>query len=135
MKHLRLLAACLALVALSCGGGKSAVNGKVSYKGKPLVCGTISFYYPDNTSVDGGIDPDGNFTIINAKPGKAKVTVVSNRPAGADPRAAGRGGAPAGPVADPAKWFEIPPKYNDPATTDKEVELKSGPNLINIDLD
>lgn len=136
MKLIRLLAVGAMVGLLGCGASTSKVTGKVTHKGKNLICGTVSFHYPDNSVIDGPIDPNGVYSIHLAKPGDVTITVSTFKPQPPDPRAAGRG-APATTAAplDPNLWFPIPEKYGDPAQSGKKATVKGGTSTIDIDLE
>ncbi|MBX7104714.1 MAG: hypothetical protein K1X57_11575 [Gemmataceae bacterium] len=134
MKSARIAMICLFFAATGCGASQSKITGKVTFKTKPLICGSVQFVIGDST-FESPIGTDGSYSIPNAKTGEAKIAVVSNKPVPVDPRAAGRGGASGATPPDPAQWFAIPDKYNDIATSGKTATVKGGPNTINIDLD
>src|SRR5262245_38747950 len=120
---------------LGCGSDHSVVSGKVTYQGKPLICGTVSYHFDDNTMFSGGISPDGNYYIPTCGRGHARVTVTTSRPP-AIPANLGRGDPPDPKTTpDPSKWFEIPSKYGNPETSSKEVNVSAGRNSIDITLD
>jgi hypothetical protein len=133
--------ACFSLVVttflVGCGGGGTCeVSGKISSKGKMLVCGTINLVGPKGESAAGAIEADGTFFIPMAPTGVVKVGVISEKPVVI--KTVVKQGAPAPPPQpgpDPNKWFPIDAKYADPATSGKEITLKSGSNTINIDLE
>src|SRR5205814_6625446 len=56
------VAALVALAATGCGG-RGDVSGKVTYKGKPLVGGTVQFEACDNVLKQGNINGDGTYSL------------------------------------------------------------------------
>ncbi len=156
----RILAARLAPAALlcalaGCGGKASDVTGVVTYKGKPLAMGNVSFVGPDGIPRTGMIGPDGRYAVSGVALGVAKVTVSSPNPAAA---AGGRGGAgrkggegrggkgregapkeaaPESPPPDAelAKlWVAIPEAYSDPMKSSLSTAVQSGINTYDIPL-
>jgi hypothetical protein len=121
-----------------CGseGGTCTINGKISSKGKPLICGMINLVGPKGETAAGAIEADGTFFVPNAPTGLVKVGVISEKPVVF--KAVVKEGAPAPPIPagpDVNKWFPIDAKYADPKTSGKEITLKSGTNAIDIDLE
>jgi hypothetical protein len=111
-----------------CGnGGGGKVTGAVTFKGKPVVSGTVMFHYADGGRNDARI-VDGSYTMDNVKPGAVRITIESPKPG--PPR--GKEGTAAGP--DPSKWFPIDVKYAHPDTSGKEATIK-GNDKVDINLD
>jgi len=78
-------ASVLALLGLlpllaSCGRGWGHVSGTVSYQGKPLPNGTITFYDEANQAVSGHIEADGKYAVSKVAAGKVKITVTAPMP-------------------------------------------------------
>jgi hypothetical protein len=106
----------------------------VNFQGKPLPNGIVQFYGPDGKPAAAGDIFEGNYTAPKVPYGVNKVTVTTNAgPAGPGslPPApsAGLGNMPgsAAPVA-------IPAKYKDPEQSGLSVDVKSGRQTYNIDL-
>jgi len=122
-----------------CGGSKSCtVEGKVTFQGKLLVCGVVNLYGAEGAFAAGGIDPDGNFTVRDAPIGSVKISVVSDKPVpmnAEDSKKPPAGSAPPARMPDPAKWFPIDAKYNDPETSGKVANLTGGKNTVDITLE
>jgi hypothetical protein len=70
-----------ALLLSGCGGGVGDVSGKITYKGKPVVYGSVSFVGADGIPRGARINPDGTYTVKDVGVGEAKITVVSDLPA------------------------------------------------------
>jgi hypothetical protein len=122
------VAAPLLLLVGGCGpsGGVSAVEtvpvkGKVTYKGKPLTKGVVTFE-PRNSgrTATGQIGPDGDFELTTLKkgdgaaPGKHRVSVSGTGPT--------------------AKAEVIPIKYAEVNTSKLEVEVAKDKTEYPIDL-
>jgi hypothetical protein len=145
------VAAFAGLLALTsgCGGGVGEVSGKITYKNKAVVYGSIAFIGPDGTPRTSRINPDGSYSVKDVAVGEAKIVIISELPA---PNPGGRttaGPLPAdGPkeeprrdspvVVDPEvakKWFPIPLDLGDTAKTKLRFTVKRGPNSHDIKID
>src|SRR5439155_22358434 len=105
----------MALLTLIVGcGGKGDVTGQVSYKGKPLVCGTVQFEASDKTFKQGIINRDGSYVIEGVPVGEAKVAVNNPNPNSGDFQPLQREGRPPPPPRPVIQgWFQIPAEYQD----------------------
>jgi hypothetical protein len=131
------------LVAASGCTSRSPVSGQVTYKGKPVVWGTVTVIASDNIQYATQIKPDGTYTIPNVPTGPARFAVSSPNPDGTargGPAAANGGagdrGAPGegGPPNPPAgAWFPLPEKYNDAAKSGLTGTVGSGAVDLNLD--
>lgn len=124
----------LALVFVGCGGNQhrtAKVNGKVTYKGKPVPNGTVTFI-PEagGPSATGEIQSDGTFSMTTyssgdgAVLGKHKVVIAAMQDMG------DRLPEDRNPLPPPI----VPTKYTSPATTDLTTEVKDGENTPVFDL-
>jgi hypothetical protein len=70
----------LSAVVLSlCGcSSKAKVSGTVTYNGKPLPAGKITFIGPDNTPSDPANIDNGRYTVSNAPVGECKIKVETS---------------------------------------------------------
>src|SRR5438132_3725963 len=75
-------------------GGKGDVSGQVTFKGKPLVFGTVQFEANDKTFKQGNINRDGTYSIDGVPVGEAKVAVNSPNPKSGDFQPLQREGRP-----------------------------------------
>jgi hypothetical protein len=127
-------AALLTLAAIGCGG-RGDVSGKVTYKGKPLVWGTVQFEGSDGVVKHGNIQPDGTYTVEAVATGNVKAAVSSLNPQSSDFQPIQREGqAPRKPRPEVKGWFPIPDKYDTPFKSGLTYEIKRGQNTIDIDL-
>jgi hypothetical protein len=127
-------AALLTLAAIGCGG-RGDVSGKVSYKGKLLVWGTVQFEGSDGIVKHGNIKPDGTYTVESVATGDAKAAVSSVNPQSSDFQPIQREGqAPRKPRPEVKGWFPIPEKYDTPSKSGLTYTIKGGTNTIDIDL-
>src|SRR5262249_18749728 len=68
----------LASVTVAAGGAtpQGEVGGKVSYKGKPLEFGAVTFFSGDGTSHQAEIQPDGSYSLKGVPAGLTRVAVA-----------------------------------------------------------
>jgi hypothetical protein len=126
--------ALLPLAALGCAG-KGDVSGRVTYKGKPLVWGTVQFEGSDKLLKQGNINSDGTYTVQGVATGEAKVAVSSINPKSSDFVPMQREGAPPPkPRPEVKGWFPIPEKYDTPFKSGLTYTIKRGENKIDIEL-
>jgi hypothetical protein len=101
--------------------GPVRVVGRVTYKGRPLAGGWVTFNYEGPGQREGvgvTIRPDGTYDVVTGlEPGRYRVAIVPPK----DP--AGRSEFPA-----------IPGRYTDMNTSDLTIEVKPGPQEANFDL-
>jgi hypothetical protein len=124
--------AAVALCLAGCGGGSGTVpvRGTVTFKGKPVPSGTITFIPDAGPHATGEIGPDGTYTLTTYKagdgavPGSYKVVVVAMQDTSA------RLPEERTPLPPPI----VPTKYTSVATTDLTAQVKDGENTINFDL-
>jgi hypothetical protein len=127
----------LALAAAGCQG-KGDVSGKVSYKGKPLVWGTVTFEGKDGGLHYCNIASDGSYSVSGVAIGEAKVAVSSINPKSSDFVAIQREGSkkpPPPPRPAVTGWFPIPAKYDTPFKSGLVYAIKGGENQIDIVLE
>src|SRR5438105_2273574 len=62
-----------------CGGGRitSTVTGTVSYQGKPVPAGKVSFYGPNDQVASALIGEDGSYEAMNVPLGTVRVAVTT----------------------------------------------------------
>lgn len=140
---------CGILLAEGCGGGKGVVSGKVLYKGKPVLGGSVSFIPQAGGAMSSPIEEDGSYTIRNIPTGTAKITVETEsfRPPLVNVPAGGGGVSPdfmkknlekMNPqMADPQRakrYVKIPAEYSNPDTSTLTYAVKSGKQEHDIDL-
>jgi hypothetical protein len=140
--RLPLLAAGVLVAAAGCSS-RATVSGKVTYKGKPVVWGTVTAIASDGVQYAAQINPDGTYSIANVPTGPARFAVSSPNPDGSargGPAAAKGGagdrgdGAEAGPPnPPPGAWFPIPDQYSDPARSGLTATIGSAPVDLNLE--
>ena len=106
MNHAHYRVLCFIVLLVACAGcvgtGTGDVTGVVTYRGKPLPAGTISFYDATRGVWSSAIGPDGSYSVAGIPTGTARIAVVT-------PMAISMPGAP-----PPPKSVPIPAKYADP---------------------
>jgi hypothetical protein len=122
----------LTLVAVGCAG-RGDVSGKVTYKGKALVFGTVQMEAADKTFKQVNIESDGSFAIPGVPVGEARIAVSSANPHSSDfqPLHAGPRFQPAKPVTG---WFPIPSEYQDINKSPLTYTVNRGLNTYDIEL-
>ena len=124
----------LSLAATGCAG-QGDVSGKVSYKGKPLVWGTVQFEGSDNQIRQANINSDGTYVIRGVAVGQAKVAVSSINPQSSDFQMRQvEGKPPPKPRPKVQGWFPIPEKYDTPYKSGLVYTIKRGENTFDIEL-
>ena len=124
-------AAVLALAGCGSNQLKTAVvRGTVTYKGKPVPNGTISFVPTSGPSATGEIQPDGSYVLTTYRKGDGAVlgphTVVIVAMQDMSDRL---------PEArQPLPPAIIPLKYTSLATSDLKADVENKENTINFDL-
>src|SRR5262245_39366505 len=84
MRCKRALAALLTAVALAIivgcqGATTSEVSGTVSYDGKPVERGTITFWSEDGNSTGGGVIQDGRYVARSVPIGPTVVVIIGDK--------------------------------------------------------
>jgi hypothetical protein len=132
------------LLCLGCGGRKGEVSGKVTYRGKPLPAGAVTFFGPGDQMVgSAAIFADGAYRIPKVPVGPVRITVSA--PATIrDPKAPQRKG---GKRIDPhdrkaieeAKKslirLDVPSKFGLPDQSGLTYTVQPGSQEHNIDLE
>jgi hypothetical protein len=124
------------LTAISLAGCKPGpaigeVRGKVTYKGKPVSEGTITFINPSGGgSGDAQLGPDGSYEIKGGLVVGDYIVIVTPliHYVDTDP-----GKTPPSPEEKPAP--NIPRKYRAQASSPLKATVKEGPNTFNFDMD
>jgi hypothetical protein len=73
-----------ALLSEGCGKPKGSVSGQVTYNGKPLKTGFVTFVPEKGPAVDSPIDGEGNYHVKNVPVGTAKIGVRSEAAANSE---------------------------------------------------
>jgi hypothetical protein len=117
-----------------CGGEKKKTNivrGKVTFNGKEVPNGTITFFPESGPTASGEIQPDGSYTLTTYKSGDGaiegpyKVVIVAQQDQSSrlpEDR-------------NPLPPTIVPDKYTSIATTDLRAEVKAGENTFDFHLE
>jgi hypothetical protein len=124
----------IALLSTGCGDGKVRVRGTVTFDGKPVEHGVISFEPADGRGPNtGGVIADGHFELSGAAeaiPGVKIVRIRASRPTGRKIESGPP--APPGTLVDELEAF-IPARYNAKSTL--TTEIRAGKvNDVSFDL-
>ena len=145
----------LVLLALAgCGSGTGAVTGRVTFRGKPVVSGSVLMMGADNKLVSGPLDAEGRYALNSVPLGTVQVALVSPNPNPPPPPLLRRllkrrekemklleekkdvkdPPAPAAPKADRRKWFPLPKQYELADTSGITTTIHEGDNTFDIEL-
>jgi hypothetical protein len=135
-----------ALVLMGCKS-QGTVHGTVTYGNQKIRVGRVSVVVSNAQPQSAIIKDDGTYEITGVPVGEGKVVVESREPV--NPTMGGGGktiesmppemrekmGNPQKKYQDAlAKWIKIPDKYADQNKTPLNLEVKSGDNEFNINL-
>lgn len=132
---------------LGCDSGPptAPVHGKVTYKGKPVSTGTVTFYpTTGGRPAVGSINEDGTYELARKARGDGvilgdyKVTieaVEAGTPAEQPASLTGELGTAAGAGMSTPPTYLVPEKYSVQETSDLTKTVESGDNEINFDLE
>jgi hypothetical protein len=110
------------LSCLGCGdNGLSTVSGTVTYCGKPVTGGVITFLLVENdrelTRMFGGIDHEGNFRITDVPRGRLLVGIETETTKATIDYV--------GQEHTMLRYIPIPTKYSDPYTSGLSCDVQS----------
>lgn len=124
--------AALAAALVGCSGRGDA-TGKVTYKDKAVVFGTVLFLGRDGPR-QGNIAPDGSYTVRGIATGQARVAVNSPDAKGIQLYPNKNPKYKQEPYVSPPGWFPIPKQYESVETSGLVYTIRGGTNTINIEL-
>jgi len=147
----RALMAALVFVAATgmagCGSHpRGRIHGVITYQGKPVTFGTVTFFGLDNMTYMADLNPDGTYSMAGVPQGTVRVCVQQPPPRptprplspgsrGPDPeegKKAKLAAAPKPPAGDQGP--RIPAKYADPKTSGLSLELTGPDQEWSVDL-
>lgn len=111
--------------------GRGDVSGSVSHSGKTVWTGSVLAVGLDGIVKSSPI-VDGTFMIRDLPTGDVKFLVNSPDPGTIVVMARKKENLP--PPQDRSRWFPVPAKYGDFATSGLTFQVKKGPNQLSIDL-
>ncbi len=129
----RILVGGIALLALTAIGCRGNVSGKVTYKDKPVVFGTVLIQGRDGLR-QGNIAPDGTYSVRDVATGEARVAVNSPNPKGIQLYPNKNPQYKQEPYPDVPGWFALPKHYEAVESSGLTYTIKGGSNTINIEL-
>jgi hypothetical protein len=131
--------------ATGCGGSYTDVTGKVTYRDRPVVYGTVSVIGPDQKTYYGVINQDGTFTVPRVPAGAVKIGVYSPDPYFDPPISAAEkakaeearraSGIPIAPKPPKGMWFRLPGKYADPLSSGLTADVSAQTGALDLRLD
>ncbi len=127
------LSACLLVCSVGCGSDRpktAVVRGKVTYRGKAVPNGTISFVPASGPTATGEIGPDGSYTLTTFRKGDGAVLGAHRVVITAMQDSSTRLPEERNPLPPPI----VPLKYTSIATTDLKVEVKDQENVHDFPL-
>jgi hypothetical protein len=115
------------------------VSGKVSYQGRTVTHGSVTFVSSDRHARSGVILPDGSYTVEDVHPGEVKVAVASRDPNKGTSIL--RGGKPPNrnksdrvSEARATGWFPLPRDFEDPEKSGLGCTIGTGTISHDIEL-
>lgn len=135
----------LLAAAAGCGGKSRAdVTGTVTYRGRPVVSGSVVVIASDQMPYYGTIQTDGSFTVRQVPVGPVRLGVHSPDPyyeppappeVKADLEARRqKAGIELPPKPPKGAWFKIPSRYGEPSQSGLTGEVKAPACTINCSL-
>lgn len=132
----------IAVFVSGCGPAWTDVSGKVSFRDRPVVTGTVTGIGSDQMTYYAPIELDGTFTFTKVPVGPVRFGVFSPDPYFEPPvsaeikariqearRAAGEVDRPRPPRG---KWMRLPAKYADPLCSGLTIEITAAQEPIHL---
>ena len=140
------VAAALVVASLGCGGPRRGdINGKVTFRGQPVVWGSVVVIGPDRMPYYGTIQLDGTYTVRQVPVGPVRLGVNSPDPSfkrelPADQKKEleeqrQRAGLPERVPPPKGAWFRIPDHYADPQKSGLTGEVTAPSVTIDLTLE
>jgi hypothetical protein len=125
----------VSFLAAGCGGANTgAVSGTVTYKGKPVENGVVTFWGADNRAAFSPLE-NGTYRIADAPVGPVKITVQADLPAEEFEDAPLTPQTKKVPKKRPPPAVKPPSKYADPEKSGLTFTVQPGSQEHNIALD
>src|SRR5262245_40926742 len=142
VKPLGILGTIGLLFLAGCGNPPAGtVRGKVTYKGKPVILGGVSFIIDGSLPKYAPIQKDGSYEAVGVPAGESTVLVTSvpiPEGDGVDhlehPEVFAKRKAAAVKAAREAGWVPIPTAYGDVQNSPLRYSVRKGDNQYDIDL-
>jgi hypothetical protein len=130
----------LAIFVAGCGNGaeRVVVRGNITYRGKTISRGAISFFPCDGTAGASVIVPvsEGRYAVESAgglPVGKYQIVVHAFRPSNAKPPLP-KPGLGGGKPPDEAEEQYLPAKFNERTTLKKTIDASPAPFILDLAL-
>lgn len=119
----------LSLVGCKSGSGPAGeVSGKVTFEGKPVTEGTVTFQSDAGTGDEGTLNAEGAYSLKRPLPtGDYKVFILPPVVKSVDPKTRRT-------VSDLKPMPDIPEKYRSQATSDLKAKIEPGKNVHNFEM-
>jgi hypothetical protein len=136
-----------------CSSGTGEVKGRVTFRGKPVVSGSVVLLGADNKVVSVPLDAEGRYAVNGVPLGTVQVAVVSPNPAprrrlprrlldrvekqsklSEEKNNSKDSPTSAAPKAESSKWFPLPQQYELADTSGITTTVYNGENTFDIDL-
>ena len=135
-------------ILVGCGSGTGAVKGRVTFRGKPVVSGSVVLMGAGNKLVSSPLNAEGRYAMNGVPLGTVQVAIVSPNP---DPPPLPDSliqleikrlekmnvKAPptsAAPKTNCGKWFPLPKQYALADTSGITTTIHTGDNTFDIEL-
>ena len=114
------------------------VNGTVTYRGKPITCGSVILCGSDGRQLQGQIKPDGSFSVAKVPEGNVRIAVISVDRTTPSPRATQPADGTLAPAdgegpATSSEHTPIPNEFSDVNRSGLLMKVH-GPTNHNLDL-
>jgi hypothetical protein len=110
----------LSPAALRAADDTASIEGKVTYKGKPVPECKVTFHPAKGKPITARTDQTGAYLAKGVPAGTMKVTIESVREVSKDDKK--------------VKVRPLPASYGDPKTTPLQAEVKAGRNALDFEL-
>jgi hypothetical protein len=126
------------LLASGCGQGKGTVSGKVTYQGKAVPSGFVTFIPEQGGALHSDIQSDGSYRLNNVPVGQVKISVEPKKSAqdtlqsSAMPRNPKDFGKAKAAMTENST--QIPSRYTDPEKSQLTYTVTKGSQQHDIDL-
>ncbi len=126
---------CLVVLPAGCGPKFVSVSGTVTYQGKALSGGTVTFYDSTNKPRSSPIDANGGYALKDVATGKARIAVFAPMDIPFDSTGTGLKGGGVAPKPAAATAVTLPAKYNDPDKSGLTCDVKTIDQKHEVKLD
>jgi hypothetical protein len=124
-------------LAAGCGSPKGSVTGKVSFRGKLLKAGYVTFTPENGAAVSGTIDGEGNYRVDKVPVGMARISIRADE--GMKKDAFAKVSDPRNPKQMKEAFMskntqKLPKQYSTPDESGLTCEVQAGIQEHNIEL-